>query len=77
MLLILNSGHPVIIVLIQLELLCMIHLFQGDEMKFVKHFQYMAWPAQGVPTSTNSFTNFVKLVRTHISLDRPTVVHCR
>ncbi|KAK2146625.1 hypothetical protein LSH36_594g03000 [Paralvinella palmiformis] len=51
-------------------------LSQGDEMKFVKHFQYMAWPAQGVPTSTNSFTNFVKLVRTHISLDRPTVVHC-
>ena len=50
--------------------------FQGEE-RFVKHFQYVAWPDHGTPKSTTEMLDFVRTIRSkqHRN-DGPLICHC-
>uniref|UniRef100_S4R4P5 protein-tyrosine-phosphatase n=1 Tax=Petromyzon marinus TaxID=7757 RepID=S4R4P5_PETMA len=51
-----------------------------DEKRSLYHFHFTAWPDHGVPDTTDSLTNFVRLFRTHVNTTNkggPIVVHCR
>ncbi|CAN0196397.1 unnamed protein product [Lampetra fluviatilis] len=50
-----------------------------DEMRPLYHFHFTAWPDHGVPDTTDSLTNFVRIFRTHVNTTNkggPIVVHC-
>nr|XP_032836820.1 receptor-type tyrosine-protein phosphatase beta-like isoform X2 [Petromyzon marinus] len=50
-----------------------------DEKRSLYHFHFTAWPDHGVPDTTDSLTNFVRLFRTHVNTTNkggPIVVHC-
>ncbi|KAK2154672.1 hypothetical protein LSH36_261g03003 [Paralvinella palmiformis] len=51
-------------------------LSQGEELRLIKHFHYLAWPEDGLPDNPESVIHFTKLVRTFLAYDSPTVVHC-
>lgn len=52
--------------------------FQGEQVRHITHYHYVAWPDYGVPDDVESLIMFVKKVRSNLSQDGgPIVVHCR
>ncbi|KAG5895022.1 hypothetical protein JTB14_014761 [Gonioctena quinquepunctata] len=49
---------------------------KNNEVKEIKHMQYIAWPDHGVPDSPQQFLNFTEKVRSARKDDAPVVVHC-
>ena len=53
--------------------------FQTNERREVSHFQYVTWPDFGVPSSPNTFLNFLMAVRHSGVLEEdvgPAIIHC-
>ncbi|XP_044760650.1 tyrosine-protein phosphatase non-receptor type 4 [Coccinella septempunctata] len=53
-------------------------LTDGDteELREIKHIQYVVWPDHGVPASPSEFLSFTDIVREARKGDAPVVVHC-